>query len=53
VTRYADVAGAELHDATRSLADAISGERSLVPPHTAAKGVRRGRINPVSLRAWD
>ena len=53
VTRYTHVADAELHDATQILADAVSVQRPLAPPHAPLKGGRRSRIHPGQLAAWD
>jgi integrase len=53
VSRYAHVPDDELHDAAQLLADGVQTQRSSSRPHAPRKGVRRGRIHPGQLSAWD
>jgi integrase len=52
VSRYAHVADLELHDAAQLLASRVHAP-GLSPPHAPRTGVRRGRVHPGQLSAWD
>jgi integrase/recombinase XerC len=53
VSHYAHVPDGELHDAAQLLADGVQTERSSPPLPAPRTGVRRGRIHPGQLSAWD